>query len=262
MWEKRDDIEPIYPVEQMSRYPEFCKILSLKDLQDKEKISPQGSERLKEIAERCLDDSRDGARSVLSLKQQNTSEYCPRCHLCLTSYSVPIKVAEHRVAVFTSGMFIQEKDKVDIIEAVDKLGLNQDDSLKLKGLIDGIPNKTDIEIKEFRSKFEKEIKIVEQVAENYVSKYREEREWRLQTDPGSRFNRIFLEEGTYLNLKMHPILKKIKDFFRVSFVALFCSAEPGDTVLQLFAQVGGDDEKVRDIHFNWKKAAQLPLSGI
>ncbi|MCK5244494.1 MAG: hypothetical protein KAJ90_04415 [Desulfobacterales bacterium] len=258
MWEKRDDIEPIYPVEQMSCYPRFCKILSLKDLQDKAKISPQGSERLKEIDKNCLADSRKRARSVLSLKQQDTSEYCPRCHLCLTSCSVPIKVAEHRVAVCTSGKFIQEKDKVDIIEAVDKLGLNQEDSLKLKRLIDGIPNKTGVEIKEFRSQFEKEIEIVEQVAENYVSKYREEREWRLQTELGSRFNRIFLEEGMNLRQKTRPILKKIKDFFKVSFVALFCSAQPGDTVLRLFAQVGCEDKKTRDIHFNWKKAA-LPV---
>lgn len=192
----------------------------------------------------------------------HTREDCPRCHLCLTSCSVPIKVAEHRVAVCTSGKFIQEKDKEDIIEAVDKLGLNQDDSLKLKGLVNGIPNKTRVEIKEFISKFEKEIKIVEQVAENYVSKYREKHERLLQTQLGSRFNRIVLKEETDLKQNLYPILKKIKDFFRVSFVALFCSAQPGDTVLQLFAQVGGDDEKVRDIHFNWKKAAQLPLSGI
>lgn len=71
MWEKRDDIEPIYPVKQMSRYPRFCKILSLKDLQHEEKISPQGSERLKEIDKRCLENSRNRAKLVLSLKQQD-----------------------------------------------------------------------------------------------------------------------------------------------------------------------------------------------
>ena len=255
MWEKRDDIEPIYPVKQMSRYPRFCKILSLKDLQHEEKISPQGSERLKEIDKRCLADSKKRARSVLSSPRQDTCMDCLQCHLCLTSCSVPIKVAEHRVAVCTSGKFIQEKDKEDIIKKVDELGLNQDDSLKLKGLVDGIPNKSDAEIKEFRSRFEKEIKIVEQVAENYVSKYGEERERRLQTELGSRFNRIFLEDGKHLREQTRPILNEIRDFFKVSFVALFCSAQPGDTVLRLFAQIGGDDEKVRDIHFNWKKAA-------
>lgn len=256
MWEKRDAIEPIYPVAQMSRYPDFCKILSLKDLQVKEKISPQGSERLKEIAEGCLDDSRDRARSVLSSRCQDTCMDCLQCHLCLTSCSVPIKVAEHRVAVCTSGKFIQKKDKEDIIKKVDELGLNEKDSLKLKRLVDGIPNKSDAEIKEFRSMFEKEIKTVEQVAANYVSKYREDREWGLlQTRLGSRFNRIVLEKGKNLREQTRPILEKIRDFFKVSFVALFCSAQPGDTVLRLFAQGGSDNEKVRDIHFNWKKAA-------
>ena len=46
----------------------------------------------------------------------------------------------------------------------------------------------------------------------------------------------------------------MKDFFGVSYVALFCSARKGDTVLGLFGQVGFDEDKISNVHFNWKKA--------
>lgn len=255
MWEERDKIVPIYPVEQLCHYPAFCKILSLEDLQYKEKISPQGSKRLKEIAKRCLEDSQKRARSLLSSSYQSPYEDCPRCHLGLITCSVPVEVAEHRVAVCTSGKFIRKEDEADIIKAMDKFGLNEHDSSILQKLIQKIPTKSSKEIKEFISQFKKQIEILSQVAEMFVSKSREEREWRLQTDLGSRFNRIFLEKGSDLRQKTSPILNDIRDFFNVSFVVLFCSAKPGDTVLQLFAQVGCDDKKVRDVTFNWKKAS-------
>ena len=255
MWEDRDKLEPIYPVERLCRYPEFCKILSLEDLQHEEKISPQGSKRLKEMTKRCWEDSQKRARSVLSSPHQCACEDCPRCHLGLITCSMPVEVAEHRLAVCVSGKFIRTENKAAVIKATDKFGLNESDFLILQKLIQKIPRKSSEEIKEFTSRFQQQIKILSRVAESFVSKYREEREWQLQTDLGSRFNRIFLEKGSDLRQKTHPIMNEIKNFFNVSFVALFCSAKPGDTVLQLFAQVGCDDEKVRDVTFNWKKAS-------
>jgi signal transduction histidine kinase/ligand-binding sensor protein len=255
MWEERDKIVPIYPVEQLGRYPEFCKILSLEDLQHEEKISPQGSQRLKEMAKRCWEDSQKRAGLVLSSLYQCACEDCPRCHLGLITCSMPVEVAEHRVAVCISGMFIRKEDEADVIKAIAKFGLNEHDFLILQKLIQKVPTKSSKEIRGFISQFQKQIEILSKVAETFVSKSREAQEWQLQTNLGSRFNRIFLEKGDDLRQKTRPILKDIRDFFKVSFVALFCSAKPGDTVLQLFAQVGCDNEKVRDVTFNWKKAS-------
>lgn len=255
LWEKRDKLVPIYPVERLGRYFEFCKILSLEDLQHEENISPQGSKRLKEIAKKCGEDSQKRVCSVLSSSYQSACEGCPRCHLGLVTCSIPVEVAEHRVAVCASGKFIRKEDEADVMKAIAKFGLNESDFLILENLIKKIPRKSSEEIRGFISQFQQQIKILNRVADIFVSKQTEEIEWRFQTDLGSRFNRIFLEEGSDLRQKTRPILDDIRDFFNVSFVALFCSAKPGDTVLQLFAQVGCNDEKVRDVTFNWKKAS-------
>ncbi|MBW2647547.1 MAG: PocR ligand-binding domain-containing protein [Deltaproteobacteria bacterium] len=256
MWEMRNKLEPIYPVERLGHYPEFCKILSLENLQHEKKISPQGSQRLKEMAKRCGEDSQKRAGLVLSSPHQCACEDCPRCHLGLITCSMPVEIAEHRLAVCVSGKFIRTENEADVIKATAKFGLNESDLLILKKLIQKIPRKSSKEIKEFTSRFQQQIKILSRVAEIFVSKSREALQWQLQTDLGSRFNRIFLEKGSDdLRQRTHPILNDIRNLFNVSFVALFCSAKPGDTVLQLFAQVGCDDEKVRDVTFNWKKAS-------
>jgi len=158
------------------------------------------------------------------------------------------------MAVCTSGKFVCRGDEEDIIHKVGELGLSGPDLSILKDLIQDIPKKTHEQIKVFQAEFRKQTQILEQLGENYLSNYRENLEWGLRADLGSRLNRIVPEERQTLREKVSPILKKIKDFFGVSFVVLFCSAQKGDTVLGLFGQVGLDKNKVRDVHFNWKKA--------
>ena len=258
MWEKRgEEMHPIYPIEQMGHYPEFCKILSMEDLQRKRGISPQGARQLKEMAEGCKTDSSKRAKSALNSDNPQVFKDCPRCHLGLVTSPMPVNVDGRQLAVCTSGKFILKGRQEEIIKKVKALGLAGGDFSVFRDLIYKIPHRTDDEIRLFKTGFQKQIRILEELGENYLSNHREKHEWQLRAELGSRLNRIVLDKGETLREQVRPVLQRIKDFFGVSYVALFCSAKKGDTVLGLFGQVGFNEDEVRNVHFNWKKA-ELP----
>ena len=255
MWEKRgEEMYPIYPIEQMGHYPEFCKILLMEDLQRKRGISTQGARQLKEMAEACKTNSSKRAKAALNSGNPEVFKDCPRCHLGLVTCPMPVNVDGRQMAACTSGIFILKGRQEEIIKKVKALGLAGGDFSVFRDLIYKIPQKTDEEIRLFKTRFQKQIRILEELGKNYLSNHREKLEWQLRAELGGSLNRIVLDQGETLREQILPVLQKIKDFFGVSYVTLFCSAKKGDTVLGLFGQVGFNEDEVRNVHFNWKKA--------
>lgn len=260
MWERRKgEMIPIYPIEQMTRYSDFCNTLSKQIFPNGFILSTQTRRALEKKGVICNKDSSEWATLALDVKTVDDYEdYCPQCHMGLTKCYVTIKVAGYPVAACASGNFLRKGSSEKILQEAKEICSNEEDFTEFKKLIDIIPSKTNEDIKHFKEKFKNETNIINQVVDNFLAKFREEREWKLQSDLGSRFNRIFQEEGATLKEQILPILHEIKIFFRVSFVALFCSARQGEIVLPLFSQVGLNNEEIRDVHFNWKKA-KLPM---
>ncbi len=241
------EMQVIYEAEDMWRYPEFCRYLFKK--------VPGGREL-------CLEDS--GRRS-LNIYEQKGPKFPSRCHMGLITYSQPIRKLDHFMAVCSAGKFIQEGDEELVKKRIDRLkqklpnGLEKGQEERLLAFISGEYGIRKLNAKDFQEEFHREMASLNKIVEHFLSRHIEERELELNSEIGKFLYEAFIDLQK-LKGSVERALKRIKEFFNISYTALFMGKEPGDRILGLFAQAGLSEKAEGSIkvHFNWRKAG-LPL---
>lgn len=258
LWEKKTYWDSITPVSEQVHYPLFCRFLTdkndEKNIDRKRSLSPELLLKLDRIQTRCQHDSQKRAQEIMLGRDVLTDRgKWPLCHLGLINIGVPVKLAGRNVAVCASGKFISRGGRPVIIEHLKKYGLTDNDMAQINKYIKVPVIRSEAELSDFRVRLIKEVSTIEDAGTNYLAKLKEEKEFKLTTDLGSMFNLISSEKGDLLKKTIEPILNKVKQYFNVSFAAIFCSFQKGGTVLPLYAH-SGFDKDVIDAHFNWRKA--------
>jgi len=249
---KKGEIDCIYPaIDEMRLYPQICRHLQ------------------KKCKNLCKRDSLQRAKEFWKApeKERETT-----CHLGLTIYSQKIELYGRCVAICSAGKFIStDKQRETVKRKLQELAHTCCLSIS-ESQIDQLLDDLQKHFKEgqfkdaqaFKEKFRDSLNIVKNFLNYYASEYRKEKERKFQNQIA---NLLLTKEFSYpkdtetdtqkeekaLKQLVLEGLKELKDFFGLSYVALFLSDEPKDRVLELYAYEGLPSNSLK-VHFNWRKA--------
>ena len=204
----------------------------------------------------CLEDSACRGSDALIGSSQNP--VIQRCHLGLNVCTERVEGLGSTLAVCTSGKFIQEGEESLITQCLNEYSkipsfskLKYDEALEL--IYDNDFKKDSLK---FTGKFNDEIAHLSGLVQHYLDTHRVQREWMC---------RELITQALYdipnniddLAKGLTEVLKALRVVLPVSYLALFFADFLGARVLPLVAQDGLNQQQVRSVHFNWRKA-ELP----
>lgn len=227
-----------YPVShKMTRYSDFC-------------VALQKNEKTKKL---CQNEScRRGLKALFS--DTGDGAEMLRCHLGLINFAQRIEVAGHPLAVCSGGKFVIHGEYDKIRENFSKLSksisLPPNEEKSILDLVTSIQERNETE---FKSEFENEMSILQELTNHYLNTNRGREEI------SCRNKIVEVMSGTYndpenFKKRLEESLTVLKEFFPVEYWAMFLSSQPDDSVLPLFVQVGFENEEIQGVHFNWRKA--------
>jgi hypothetical protein len=236
-------IKPVYPaIDKLRLYPEVCKFLD------------------KYCQGEC---QKDNIKRAEEFWRDNKDEGKTECHLGFTVYSRKIRLYGSCVAICTAGKFIEdEAQREKVKEKLSRLVSSNCCPSPPQEVFDSFEELKQVSFEKFRKKFEEPLTILQDFIDYYTLEYRKDKERGLQNQISSKIFSIkseVIENAGDLKTSLRDILKELKEFLGLSYIALFLSDNPEDQVLELFIQEGLSQGPLR-VHFNWLKA-DLAVSG-
>lgn len=239
----------IFTTDSDKRYPNFCIILR-NEIPGGKKLCHQSTfENVVETVER--------EEKGLSIAEEPL-----RCHMGLNVFYHPIVVAGRIVAVCSGGNFLLP-DGISLVEKrieelKDRLKtFSEEQEKRLKDSIRfgekpiSLTNDKN-KAKDFGRRFVEDVNKISEVAEGYFRRHKEENEWKFKDKIATQLSYISAEEVIE---SINKILEEVKDFISVSYIGVFISRNPQETVLPLVSHAGFTDPKIETkVHFNWRKS--------
>ena len=252
IWEKREgDYKPIYASTREKDYPDLCKLFRGINSEARNNLTPSGQEILKRTEAECDADTKrriEGGFSGVGYKSFYSS-----CHLGLRNSLTPIEIDGHVVAVLVAGKIVYEHEKDTVIQNIRKLGFGESDVSTFESVVKkAVKNQTDVEM--MLKAYDAQCRLLNTIVHRHYKSNLEAEGWSFRIKQGSSLNQTLREDGKDINEKFRPVLEEIREYFRVSYVAVFCSTQRDMTYLPLVAQAGIETNLAQKLRFNWRKA--------
>jgi signal transduction histidine kinase len=255
--EKREcgKIKEIFPEDGDSHYPDLCKLFRSEDAKLVSRLTPKGQSLLQDLSKRCYEDTRRRGEAYFGETQDLPLPSA--CHMGLRCLSAPIQIDKRTIGVLIAGKYIHKGDRSSVLQHIEASGFDGDDRSIFEGLVDNI-TRNEAQIAKIRNDYIDQYALINRMAHGFYVNRIEDKGWRFRVDLGEDLNQTTKELAGDINTRFKEILAKIRDFFQVTFVAVFCSTGKDDNVLPLVAYAGLEDGSEHKVHFNWRKAL-LPV---